>query len=45
MHLHLLGSVQVSWLTGAPPRFRSQRTIALLGYLAAERRPVTVYFS
>jgi adenylate cyclase len=26
--------------TGAVPRFRSRRTVGLLGYLAAERRPV-----
>ena len=27
-------------VTGAVPRFRSRRTVGLLGYLAAERRPV-----
>ncbi len=38
--VHLLGPVRVGWDGGEPPRFRSQRTMALLGYLAAERRPV-----
>ncbi len=38
--LQLLGPVQVKWDTGEPPHFRSQRTMALLGYLAAERRAV-----
>lgn len=38
--VHLLGPVQVAWEAGEPPRFRSQRTMALLGYLAAEGRPV-----
>jgi predicted ATPase/DNA-binding SARP family transcriptional activator len=38
--LKLLGPVQVKWDTGNTPRFRSQRTMALLGYLAAERRAV-----
>ena len=39
MHLTLLGLVQVHWQEGTPPRFRSQRTMALLGYLVAEGRP------
>ena len=39
MQLKLLGSVQVIWEDGTPPRFRSQRTAALLGYLVAEKRP------
>ncbi len=38
--LRLLGPVIVTWETAEPPRFRSQRTIALLGYLAAEQRSV-----
>jgi predicted ATPase/DNA-binding SARP family transcriptional activator len=38
--LQLLGPVRVKWNTGVPPRFRSQRTMALLGYLAAERRAI-----
>lgn len=46
-HLKLLGPVQVIQQcsepqqereTGSLPRFRSKRTVALLGYLAAERR-------
>jgi predicted ATPase/DNA-binding SARP family transcriptional activator len=39
--LQLLGPAQVAWETGAPPRFRSKRTVALLGYLVAERRRCT----
>ena len=39
MLLTLLGLVQVHWQEGSPPRFRSQRTMALLGYLVAEARP------
>ena len=38
--LQLLGLVQVGWEVGEPPRFRSQRTMALLGYLASEQRTV-----
>ena len=41
MQLKLLGVVQVRWEKGAPPRFRSQRTMALLGYLVAEQRPLS----
>ncbi len=41
MQLTMLGSVQVHWDEGAPPRFRSQRTVALLGYLVAEQRPIS----
>ena len=41
MKLTLLGSVQVNWEEGHPPRFRSQRTMALLGYLVAEQRAVS----
>ena len=41
MYLKLLGAVQVNWEKGSPPRFRSQRTMALLGYLVAEKRPFT----
>ncbi|MCA9949923.1 MAG: tetratricopeptide repeat protein [Anaerolineales bacterium] len=44
MYLKLLGVVQVSWEKGTPPRFRSQRTVALLGYLVAEQRPLTREF-
>ena len=40
LRLKLLGPVQVKWDSGQPPHFRSQRTMALLGYLAAERRAV-----
>jgi DNA-binding SARP family transcriptional activator len=39
-YLHLLGTVQVQSTGDEVPRFRSQRTIALLGYLVAEQRPV-----
>jgi predicted ATPase/DNA-binding SARP family transcriptional activator len=39
--LQLLGAARVAWERGAPPRFRSKRTVALLGYLVAERRPFT----
>ena len=39
--IHLLGPLRVEWETGDPPRFRSQRTLALLGYLAAEQRPIS----
>ena len=47
-HLKLLGPVQIiqgcsepemESKTGSLPRFRSRRTVALLGYLAVERRP------
>ena len=37
----LLGPVLVTWEAAEPPRFRSQRTMALLGYLAAEGRPIS----
>ena len=40
-HLYLLGVPRVDWDDGDVPRFRSQRTIALLGYLVAERRALT----
>ena len=36
----LLGPAHVTWETGEPPRFRSQRTVALLGYLVVEGRLV-----
>jgi len=36
--LQFLGPVQVSWHQGQPPRFRSPRTQALLGYLVVEGR-------
>lgn len=39
--IYLLGPVQFDWNAGEPRRFRSKRTKALLGYLAAKRRPVT----
>lgn len=39
--LQLLGPVLVIWEAGEPPRFRTQRTRFLLGYLAAERRSVS----
>ena len=39
--VRLLGPVMVVWEGGEPPRFRSQRTMALLGYLAAEDRPIS----
>lgn len=50
--LNLLGPVRVHWIAEEslpelrngripkPPRFRSRRTVALLAYLAAERRPI-----
>lgn len=41
MHLHLLGLARVDWKDGTPPRFRSQRTMALLGYLVAEQRAIS----
>ena len=37
----MLGPPIVTWEAGEPPRFRSQRTVALLAYLAAEQRPVS----
>jgi len=37
----LLGTPQVESTNGNVPRFRSQRTIALLAYLVAERRTIT----
>ncbi|MGD2078600.1 MAG: BTAD domain-containing putative transcriptional regulator [Chloroflexota bacterium] len=37
----LLGMPGVKSTDGPVPRFRSQRTVALLGYLAAERRTIT----
>lgn len=37
--LNLLGPVRITHEMGTPPRFRSQRTIALLGYLAIKRGP------
>lgn len=50
-HLWLLGPIRVDQvqqatsemqenIAGVVPRFRSRRTVGLLGYLAAERRPV-----
>ncbi len=39
--IRLLGTVKVECTDGPVPHFRSQRTIALLGYLAAERRTIT----
>ena len=39
-YLRLLGAPRVESGTRDMPRFRSQRTVALLGYLATERRPV-----
>ncbi|MCB0199783.1 MAG: AAA family ATPase [Anaerolineae bacterium] len=39
-YLHLLGTVEVRSDGSEVPRFRSQRTVALLGYLVAEQRPV-----
>jgi predicted ATPase/DNA-binding SARP family transcriptional activator/tetratricopeptide (TPR) repeat protein len=39
--VRLLGAAHVVWETGTPPRFRSKRTVALLGYLVAERRRFT----
>ncbi len=38
--VHLLGPAQAAWQDGESPRFRSQRTMAILGYLAVEQRPV-----
>lgn len=40
-YLQLLGVPHVACDEGDVPRFRSQRTIALLGYLVAERRVLT----
>jgi DNA-binding SARP family transcriptional activator len=40
-NLQLLGPVQVLSPDGDVPRFRSQRTMALLGYLVAEQRAVS----
>src|SRR5262245_56435000 len=37
--LHLLGPIRLTYDMGTPPRFRSQRTVALLAYLCAEQRP------
>ncbi|MFZ0546242.1 MAG: tetratricopeptide repeat protein, partial [Candidatus Promineifilaceae bacterium] len=39
--LKLLGPVQVTWEEAQHPRFRSNKAIALLGYLAAENRLVS----
>lgn len=39
--ISLLGTPKVTSTDGAVPRFRSQRTVALLGYLAAERRTIS----
>ena len=39
--LQLLGTVHVESDQGNVPRFRSQRTMALLGYLAAEQRVIS----
>lgn len=41
IELRLLGPVQVIWEKGKAPRFRSPKAIALLGYLAAEARPIS----
>ncbi len=41
IELKLLGPVQVVWGEGKAPRFRSPKALALLGYLAAEARPVS----
>ena len=40
-YLQLFGPVRVESADGDVPRFRSQRTMALLGYLVAERRTVS----
>ena len=40
-YLQLFGPVRVESVAGDVPRFRSQRTMALLGYLVAERRSVS----
>ncbi len=39
--INLLGTVRVESSGEDLPRFRSQRTMALLGYVAIERRPLT----
>ena len=39
--LQLLGTVHVESDEGDSPRFRSQRTVALLGYLVAEQRAIS----
>ena len=41
MNLSLLGTTQVKWSEGKPPRFRSRTATALLCYLAAENRPIS----
>ncbi len=40
-NLQLFGSVRVESNNSDVPRFRSQRTMALLGYLVAEQRAVS----
>ena len=46
LHLRLLGPIRINQSQNTPntplstPRFRSRRTMALLGYLAAEKRPI-----
>ena len=40
-NIRLLGTPQVSSSDGNQPRFRSQRTVALLGYLVAENRQLS----
>ena len=56
LHLRLLGPIHIDQIRKNPnnelkesdtrsvPRFRSRRTVALLGYLAVEQRPVTRAF-
>ena len=39
--IRLLGTPTIESSDGTVPRFRSQRTVALLGYLVAERRTIT----
>lgn len=39
--ISLLGTVRIKSSDGELPRFRSQRAMLLLGYLATERRPLT----
>ena len=39
--IRLLGTPEITDTDGPVPRFRSQRTAVLLGYLAAERRTIT----
>jgi predicted ATPase/DNA-binding SARP family transcriptional activator len=39
--MNLLGSLEIKWGEGKPPRFRSPTAVALLGYLVTEARPIS----